>query len=189
MCGKNQIRDMDDKRQEGSPPRVREERVGNECPSNERGITPACAGRTKPNGGNRRSKRDHPRVCGKNCCNCLLRSCCRGSPPRVREEPSVARMVTPWRRITPACAGRTGLNCGKVGYREDHPRVCGKNFPHTSKRLLKSGSPPRVREELAPVLSALISDRITPACAGRTMTGAKLNSLARDHPRVCGKNK
>ena len=71
-----------------------------------------------------------------------------GSPPRVREE----RACRAPHLLTP----------------QDHPRVCGKNFPSDILSAVTSGSPPRVREE---------HNRRPARCY-----------LSRDHPRVCGKN-
>ena len=65
--------------------------------------------------------------------------------------------------------------------------MCGKNrFFFRGGSL--SGSPPRVREELACKLSFIILSRITPACAGRTPVVALPGLVNGDHPRVCGKN-
>ena len=54
--------------------------------------------------------------------------------------------------------------------------------------LLSVGSPPRVREKLQKDLTEKGVDRITPACAGKTMIRFSARYLLEDHPRVCGKN-
>ena len=48
----------------GSPPRVREPHSATDLAKAAQGITPACAGTTRRDGGARRGDRDHPRVCG-----------------------------------------------------------------------------------------------------------------------------
>ena len=66
--------------------------------------------------------------------------------------------------------------------------MCGKNVRLMSWVSNKLGSPPRVREKLHVLGERLSCIRITPACAGKTLYSVTSNSLARDHPRVCGKN-
>ena len=70
----------------GSPPRVREERYGIREGVYVEGITPACAGRTRPLPYLQFLNQDHPRVCGKNGDACVGGNARIGSPPRVREE-------------------------------------------------------------------------------------------------------
>ena len=53
---------------------------------------------------------------------------------------------------------------------------------------MKKGSPPRVRERPSSSSQKLYASRITPACAGKTITIFLLIPLLRDHPRVCGKD-
>ena len=90
--------------------------------------------------------------------------------------------------ITPACAGKTETGIVELIANQDHPRVCGKN--KLSMRLTKpnTGSPPRVREKR--LLIRAVDDElgITPACAGKTSSNVYSKAVARDHPRVCGKN-
>ncbi len=47
VCGKDNIRSLPDLVKEGSPPRVRERRIGNFLIISSPGITPACAGKTR----------------------------------------------------------------------------------------------------------------------------------------------
>ena len=71
-------------------------------------------------------------------------------------------------RITPACAGKTRAGLPACRVREDHPRVCGENFPLFVLCVFPIGSPPRVRGK--PVKDWVVKEygRITPACAGKT---------------------
>ena len=131
-------------------------------------ITPACAGRTGTGVSRRVEKRDHPRVCGKNAEKEELIDRRKGSPPRVREELMYILQRQDWTRITPACAGRTTLPGISSHAPRDHPRVCGKNPKRAETSFSVIGSPPRVREERAPLATCSSFPGITPACAGRT---------------------
>ena len=107
MCGKDVIAMLVSTLVWGSPPRVRERLLLGLTLCVQRGITPACAGKTlflqqrKSEGG------DHPRVCGKD--DLLVRNYLKrlGSPPRVRERQKQEDEGFACRRITPACAGKT----------------------------------------------------------------------------------
>ena len=66
--------------------------------------------------------------------------------------------------------------------------MCGKNLCYAEKAALTPGSPPRVREKPDGIEEGGKSRRITPACAGKTISDTSLFILSRDHPRVCGKN-
>ena len=70
----------------------------------------------------------------------------------------------------------------------DHPRVCGENCPAWKERLLKMGSPPRVRGKLCLHPCLHCESGITPACAGKTPASRGAPGLSWDHPRVCGEN-
>ena len=70
-------------------------------------ITPAYAGKTSNNGGQRAAFRDHPRVCGENA---ITASVCQpgiGSPPRMRGKLCEGALELGETRITPAYAGKT----------------------------------------------------------------------------------
>ena len=92
-----------------------------------------------------------------------------GSPPRVRGKLCAASIPWIFLRITPACAGKTNLVDALADLHEDHPRVCGENCFTLSETSFAIGSPPRVRGKLAFFLSRGLLDRITPACAGKTL--------------------
>ena len=154
----------------------------------EKGITPACAGRTGTDSGLYAGGRDHPRVCGKNKTTHNVIRVSRGSPPRVREELDGPRGILGNVRITPACAGRTLKERSDAEGAKDHPRVCGKNSANTARSPCFLGSPPRVREELWYYLPFIAVLGITPACAGRTRSFHSSLGTGQDHPRVCGKN-
>ena len=66
--------------------------------------------------------------------------------------------------------------------------MCGKNSAATCSTALTAGSPPHVREK--PILNRQKYSRlrITPACAGKTLSSRLLADALKDHPRMCGKN-
>ena len=133
--------------------------------------------------------RDHPRVCGENRTAILYFHNLKGSPPRVRGKPLINLLICYSSRITPACAGKTHLHAWISCSAGDHPRVCGENCGAVtvSRRIL--GSPPRVRGKRLGVGCLALIDRITPACAGKTLSSPSLMRGAKDHPRVCGENR
>ena len=71
---------------------------------------------------------DHPRVCGKNIASAVENLCFMGSPPRMREKLETTDKKYKFLRITPAYAGKTFHFKNCFISRQDHPRVCGKNF-------------------------------------------------------------
>ena len=87
----------------------------------------------------------------------------------MREELPALHLIPCFRRITPACAGRTTARRRRGWSGRDHPRVCGKNFFRGLKTQINAGSPPRVREELIYRIGNKFGVGITPACAGRTV--------------------
>ena len=66
--------------------------------------------------------------------------------------------------------------------------MCGKNQRLSAISSSSSGSPPRVREKHNNGNLSTVSNRITPACAGKTFSELFIKPLSQDHPRVCGKN-
>ncbi len=70
--------------------------------------------------------------------------------------------------ITPACAGKTMYYSKLFSMIRDHPRLRGKDLSCTTEMPLYTGSPPLARERLKQKLKKSLSQRITPACAGKT---------------------
>ena len=91
-----------------------------------------------------------------------------GSPPRVRgkAEPTHRRQDPP--RITPACAGKRSEGLAKLLEEKDHPRVCGEKGWGNGYGFGGGGSPPRVRGKASLSFVLSRSNRITPACAGKS---------------------
>ncbi len=152
----------------GSPPHVRERHAGTVVVMEWDGITPACAGKTPKTSRPTNTKRDHPRMCGKDPMRTITQWPITGSPPHVRERPIFKQFPAGRPRITPACAGKTQADCLKPLQVRDHPRMCGKDIgPALSVRHIV-GSPPHVRERQLRMDKMTGCIRITPACAGKT---------------------
>ena len=153
----------------GSPPRVRGEVQGGGLTPPGSRITPACAGRSRVRSTTSQSHEDHPRVCGEKRCCRKPRLRVQGSPPRVRGEVLAVVIKVFNLRITPACAGRSSPAGRLVATVKDHPRVCGEKEDEVVGPLALPGSPPRVRGEVRQKRYGYTLQRITPACAGRSL--------------------
>ena len=127
-------------------------------------------------------------MCGENSWKSAVVSRSGGSPPRVRGKQNPFHNLITDIRITPACAGKTATGHAIPCQGWDHPRVCGENSAPRSAPAPAKGSPPRVRGKRAPAPTVLPQNRITPACAGKTVYEYWLGNLPQDHPRVCGEN-
>ena len=131
-----------------------------------RGITPACAGKSRSSCTSASRARDHPRVCGeKNACGCES-SILSGLPPRVRGKENGRAAVSDIMGITPACAGKRPKRADRLSAPQDHPRVCREKPLVRAEDGSYSGSPPRVR--------------------GKVQSLVDLHIRLKDHPRVCG---
>ena len=139
------------------------------CAEVQRRITPACAGKTAVSAHTPLARADHPRVCGENRLSCRTSTTQSGSPPRVRGKLSHIHTEIAANRITPACAGKTQAKNLKSLENSDHPRVCGENFLAIKHFFGGDGSPPRVRGKLVLFWQGCFPERITPACAGKTI--------------------
>ena len=88
--------------------------------------------------------------------------------------------------ITPAYAGKSGINQFWYSRVEDHPRVCGEKLFMVVTDIAPVGSPPRMRGKGSAYMLIVFGSGITPAYAGkRTHTEAEVMPIE-DHPRVCG---
>ena len=186
VCGEEENVGHTYKKRLGSPPRMRGRVCMTTLWTSQNGITPAYAGKSLLPSENVLQVEDHPRVCGEEHFGGLALPVVEGSPPRMRGR---AAGVRPFRwavGITPAYAGKSS-RCSPLplGGR-DHPRVCGEE---RAKRLpldLILGSPPRMRGRESNYISTHQGGRITPAYAGKSLTGQHPKAGQWDHPRVCG---
>ena len=156
---------------QGSPPQVRGKHKIPATEEEDKGITPAGAGKTLVTRCNDKVPMDHPRRCGENNSPQKSRFQPPGSPPQVRGKPNDETSISAHTGITPAGAGKTKLATNPADLRQDHPRRCGENSDITSQRSYKSGSPPQVRGKRAPTAVTVEGQGITPAGAGKTSIG------------------
>ena len=152
----------------GSSPRVRGKHRRLPQPHRERGLIPACAGKTTPVQGDGRSRGAHPRVCGENP---------EGRTPSYFET-----------GLIPACAGKTPSHWGTRIRVTAHPRVCGENSMDGLVVNRETGSSPRVRGKLHARSATTHTSWLIPACAGKTSSGRVRAERQSAHPRVCGEN-
>ena len=89
-------------------------------------------------------------------------------------------------RITPACAGKSGLAAAQKLLNQDHPRMCGEKVKRGYRGETPVGSPPHVRGKVDKNVANKIQERITPACAGKSFMWMKFCPVTQDHPRMCG---
>ena len=113
----------------------------------------------------------------------------RGSPPHVREQLGIIRLVCRIAGFTPACARTT--SCQKfLGYlKQVHPRMCGNNLYRQHRWRFALGSPPHVREQPLFAVRHFHVHGFTPACAGTTVEMSKKKYIKQVHPRMCGNNR
>ena len=188
-CGENYNDDPKSCGDEGSPPRVRGKLADLEIALWLAGITPARAGKTGQEKHREPADEDHPRACGENAATVYVSPGTMGSPPRVRGKPGETEPLRSLGRITPARAGKTGLQHVPARKGRDHPRACGENHVDQRPRPAGMGSPPRVRGKHDDPVELVAAAGITPARAGKTWIHRPLYERWRDHPRACGENK
>ena len=145
MCGEQGGRIVAIGEDLGSPPRVRGTVQNGVHGSEDRRITPACAGNSPLYESNVLHLRDHPRVCGEQGVAATPVDVFEGSPPRVRGTVVVGSTKTPSKGITPACAGNSPGVDNSCSLIWDHPRVCGEQLLARGWGTDLRGSPPRVR--------------------------------------------
>ena len=170
----------------GSPPRVQGKVHFLKIGLNERGITPAYAGKRVCPLHRSPWHRDHPRVCGEKPAMMVCSLEYWGSPPRMRGKDKFHTTIQRTVRITPAYAGK---RCRSPAFRSmpwDHPRMCGEKCPPGKFFFMTVGSPPRMRGKVNHLLGRGHANGITPAYAGKRIKLRKRHSICGDHPRVCG---
>ena len=134
------------------------------------GITPACAGNTRPLPLRRSPSRDHPRLRGEYTRKDQYLPAYTGSPPLARGIRYLHQRARQEPGITPACAGNTYLSDLPVLASGDHPRLRGEYLKKQIRRHTAMGSPPLARGIRSKQRLRLPTSGITPACAGNTDT-------------------
>ena len=172
----------------GSPPHARGRRPGFERKALMQGITPACAGKTAVQTGSKSRSKDHPRMRGEDVRDPHKLGECEGSPPHARGRPmlDVHNEVNWW--ITPACAGKTSCMNARRTESPDHPRMRGEDRKSPGFSGSGSGSPPHARGRRTRSSPTCRPARITPACAGKTVSTASASLASWDHPRMRGED-
>ena len=126
VCGEKIHAVLHHLRRLGSPPRMRGKVNDRGLRSLRSGITPAYAGKSKPQEAQAASNGDHPRVCGEKDKGFFQPLQEVGSPPRMRGKALYVDGLRPCQGITPAYAGKSSF-IPAVGVQiGDHPRVCGE---------------------------------------------------------------
>ena len=154
--------------------------------TNAKRITPAWAGKSRPEKAPYPAGRDHPRVGGEKRLRAWPSALHTGSPPRGRGKGCAGFFILVGEGITPAWAGKSPLVTRLYALAEDHPRVGGEK--HTAQQAIECdvGSPPRGRGKEKDCPHTVDFHGITPAWAGKRATPRKNGCPGGDHPRVGG---
>ncbi len=147
-CGEHLLKSVKDSPIVGSSPRVRGTLTDEDLEFIDRRFIPAGAGNTK-----------------KGSSQTLLHT---GSSPRVRGTHPMPSHTPSATRFIPAGAGNTSPRYVLCPLSPVHPRGCGEHLCISIPTLNGSGSSPRVRGTLDPVLSPDRKLRFIPAGAGNT---------------------
>ena len=151
----------------GSPPLARGKELHFTHRSTWFRITPACAGKSVEIAFIYPVRRDHPRLRGEKTLQTAGVLIVVGSPPLARGKVCADDGPSRFHGITPACAGkRTGMKNRGVK-RGDHPRLRGEKHAIILPSLGVEGSPPLARGKVTCISRNFLTDRITPACAGK----------------------
>ncbi len=153
------------------------------------GITPACAGNTHDVTSLQIITWDHPRLRGEYVLGVTARNKTGGSPPLARGIRGSEKTHSAFLGITPACAGNTAAWSSVKSATRDHPRLRGEYRDKFSLDNGDGGSPPLARGIPEPESPPGTEFRITPACAGNTISSEEdwwsgSPPLARGIPRV-----
>ena len=172
----------------GSPPHARGRQEISQLQVVEGRITPACAGKTERRNIDDLVQGDHPRMRGEDAPRWLSTDLRDGSPPHARGRHEDSTVDPIRRRITPACAGKTGGSTLAVNSAADHPRMRGEDRALASPIVYLVGSPPHARGRPRPSMRCTPAAGITPACAGKTRRGRGSSGHFPDHPRMRGED-
>ena len=154
-----------------------------------RRITPAYAGKRDLFFCEIAPAEDHPRLCGEKPPVQIPHGEYMGSPPPMRGKGEIVKTMVGDTGITPAYAGKRVALHLHIGFRRDHPRLCGEKALWWRSLAAKPGSPPPMRGKGAEGGTNLRNIRITPAYAGKRTPSFVLLLHFRDHPRLCGEKK
>ena len=168
-CGENIRTSLKDTLTQGSSPRMRGKPRVRRAQHWPHGLIPAHAGKTTTMNTHKFARQAHPRACGENIRTSLKDTLTQGSSPRMRGKPRVRRAQHWPHGLIPAHAGKTTtMNTHKFA-RQAHPRACGENAAAWKSTVDGTGSSPRMRGKHQCQGCGLLSFRLIPACAGKTL--------------------
>ena len=110
------------------------------------------------------------------------------TPPRMRGRLCYTPADIQGKRNTPAYAGKTKVLIRQSRRSWKHPRVCGEDLKTLSHPPAAGETPPRMRGRHFQAVRRMLSQRNTPAYAGKTAVNAAALSAKWKHPRVCGED-
>ena len=160
VCGEKWLNLMNEKREQGSPPRMRGKASHHEVCVLVLGITPAYAGKSSTATLAAHSTGDHPRVCGEKSANPKVRDTMEGASPRMRGKVFFF----------------TGASFCAIFFLEPSGNLLlepsGSSWvpPDGSIFVFAIGLPPRVRGKAITFREQDSADGITPAYAGKRWT-------------------
>ncbi|EFC82233.1 conserved hypothetical protein [Parafrankia sp. EUN1f] len=170
----------------GRPPRARGRPAHAARGELDEGKTPACAGTTGPRTRPATPGSEDPRVRGDDNEDEGAGFGDDGRPPRARG-PRHGRGGGAGRGgKTPACAGTTSSADGMFPHHGEDPRVRGDDLAGVSGARPGTGRPPRARGRHHVLAGYAGRQGKTPACAGTTLTRARLAPRRAEDPRVRG---
>ena len=146
----------------------------------------ACAGKSLRSNHSAHKVQDHPRLRGEKCIFLPFQFRSSGSPPLARGKASINCRAVKFSGITPACAGKRDISCIDWIIVWDHPRLRGEKLRLTFLMSNGLGSPPLARGKVISAPSRNTGNRITPACAGKSLDASGLTVEVEDHPRLRG---
>ena len=126
--------------------------------------------------------RDHPRLRGEKKYGNGRQRKKAGSPPLTRGKGSCIFFLLHYVGITPAYAGKRNARKYIVRLRKDHPRLRGEKTIVCKIDKSGEGSPPLTRGKDYFHPGDKISQRITPAYAGKSLDGLKLENVYSGSP-------
>ena len=130
MRGEKMIGTAKCKPKPGSPPHARGKEHDRAHLLAQRGITPACAGKSANARQMALRGRDHPRMRGEKSKAEGVIGLRKGSPPHARGKVSASRRLRLTVGITPACAGKRAGSRRSAWRAWDHPRMRGEKEEH-----------------------------------------------------------
>ena len=170
----------------GSSPRVRG--TGQPCniPFTALRLIPAGAGNRDGRALTLNPAPAHPRGCGEQRLPKSRQRGFSGSSPPVRGTGMRPPHIEGCQRLIPAGAGnRTDVDPRRCKAAA-HPRGCGEQSAAAFACSRSSGSSPRVRGTVAPVLDDRAGGRLIPAGAGNSIVRRQTERSRTAHPRGCG---